>query len=83
MSPIRVHTNIITARLSAHTSEHTLSEPYQSAYKHNHSVETALSCVQNDILKAADNQKVTNLVLLDLSTAFDTVDHKGLYISIV
>ena len=40
-------------------SEHNLGEPYQSADKHNHSVETALLCVQNDILKAMDNQKVT------------------------
>ena len=34
--------------------------------------------MQNDILKAMDNQTVTILVLLDLSAAFDTVDHKVL-----
>ena len=69
---------VVAARLSAHMSEHNLSEPYQSAYKPNHSVETALLCVQNDILKAVDNKKITILVLLDLSAAFDTVDHKVL-----
>ena len=69
---------VVAARLSAHMSEHNFSEPYQSAYEPNHSVETALLCVQNDIVKAMDTQKVTILVLLDLSAAFDTVDHKVL-----
>ena len=69
---------VVAARLSAHMSEHNLSEPYLSAYKPNHNIETALLCVQNDILKAMDNQKVNILVLLDLSAAFDTIDHKVL-----
>ena len=46
---------VVAARLSAHLSENNLSEPYQSAFKPNHSVETVLLCVQNDILKAMDN----------------------------
>ena len=47
-------------------------------YKPNRSVQTALVCLQNDILKAMDKQKVTSMVLLDLSATFDTVDHKVL-----
>ena len=47
-------------------------EPMQSAYKTGHSTETALPKVQNDILMAIDNQKLTALLLLDLSAAFDT-----------
>ena len=50
-------------------------EPFQSAYRANHSTETALLRVFNDILRSMDQQKVTILVLLDLSAAFDTVDH--------
>ena len=42
----------------------------QSAYRANHSTETALLKVKNDILL-----NMTLLVLLDLSAAFDTVDH--------
>ena len=52
-----------------------LHEPFQSAYRVNHSTETALLKVQNDILQALDSQQVAVLVLLDLSAAFDTIDH--------
>lgn len=53
-----------------------LQEPLQSAYKRFHSTETALLKVQNDILVAIDNQKCAVLLLLDMSAAFDTVDHE-------
>ena len=52
-----------------------LLEPLQSAYKQFHSCETALLKVQNDILMAMDKQKVSILLLLDLSAAFDTVNY--------
>ena len=56
------------------TQEHLLrSELYQtlqSAYRARHRTETALLKVHNDILLNMDNQRVTLLVLLDLSTAF-------------
>ena len=47
----------------------------QSAYRKNHSTETALLKVKNDILLKMNSQHVTLLVLLDLSAAFDTVEH--------
>jgi hypothetical protein len=47
----------------------------QSAYRKFHSVESALLKIQNDLLIAMENKSVTALVLLDLSAAFDTVDH--------
>jgi len=49
--------------------------PLQSAYRRNHSTETALMKVVSDILNAADVRKVTLFGLLDLSAAFNTVDH--------
>ena len=54
---------------------HHLDETFQSAYKNFHSTETALVRVQNDILCAIDNNESVILLLLDLSAAFDTVDH--------
>ena len=48
---------------------------YQSAYKQLHSTETALVRVNNDILVTLDNHQSLILLLLDLSAAFDSVDH--------
>lgn len=47
----------------------------QSAYRRHHSTETALVKVANDILLNMNSQRVTLLVLLDLSAAFGTVNH--------
>ena len=49
-----------------------------SAYGAGHSTETALLKVHNDILLNMDHQRVTLLVLLDLSSAYDTVNHEVL-----
>ena len=51
----------------------------QSAYKQLHSTETALVRVQNDILTEIDQKRGVILVLLDLSAAFDTIDHNILF----
>ena len=48
----------------------------QSAYRPNYSTETALLRIVNDLLTAMDNNKICFLTLLDLSAAFDTIDHQ-------
>ena len=45
------------------------------AYRRYHSTETAVLKIASDILCAADRGDVTFLCLLDLSAAFDVVDH--------
>ena len=52
-----------------------LCEVFQSAYRAHHSTETALLRVYNEVAMSIDNQKSVVLVLLDLSAAFNTVDH--------
>ena len=66
----------VTDQLNAHITNNNLMEPMQSAYRAGHSTETALVKVKADLLNAVDNKEVVCLVLLDLSAAFDTVDHQ-------
>ena len=47
----------------------------QSAYRRFHSTETASLRVDNDNLLKMNKRHVTLLVFLDLSSAFDTIDH--------
>ena len=47
----------------------------QSAYRQHHSTDTALIKVGNDPLCSLDERNVVILVLLDMSAAFDTIDH--------
>ena len=62
-------------QLTEHINNNNLNDLRQSAYKKYHSTETLLLKVQNDILMSMDNGEVVILVLLDLSAAFDTIDH--------
>ena len=66
---------VVAVRLNCYLEENNLIKPLQSAYKQYHSCETALVHVQNDILLSIGNQQCVVLLLLDLSAAFDTVDH--------
>ena len=48
---------------------------FQSTYTKFHSTETALLSLHDDLIQAMDKQQVTSLTLLDLSAAFDIIDH--------
>ena len=69
---------VVVARLKEHMSEHNMYEGMQSAYKAGHSTETALVRVTNDILTSMEKNQCVLIVLLDLSAAFDTVNHSKL-----
>src|SRR5664279_358416 len=63
------------SRLNQHISTNSLLPVYQSVYRSNHSTETAVAAIFNNIARAIDAGKICALVLLDMSAAFDTVDH--------
>ena len=62
--------------LHHHLQSNDLYAKMQSAYRKHHSTETAIIRVYNDILHAIDGHQDVILVLLDLSAAFDTIDHQ-------
>ena len=62
--------------MEEHLAKNDLNEPLQSIFKQHHSTVTALVKVTNDILMALDKWQRVYLVLLHLSAAFDTVNHK-------
>ena len=66
---------VVLSQIDAHLVGNSLKEVYQSAYKAKHSTETALLKVKTDLLNATDDGNVSVLALLDLSAAFDTLDH--------
>ena len=71
----KVTEKIVLSQLSAYLNANNLFPTSQSAYRTGHTTETALLNVMNDILHALDNGDVTVVTLLDLSAAFDTIDH--------
>ena len=66
---------VVAVRLQKYLEANQLHEPLQSAYKLFHSYETSLVRVHNDILVSIDKRHCVMLLLLDLSAAFDTMDH--------
>jgi len=65
----------VAIRLNDYLTRNDLLPRHQSAYRKKQSTETAMLRVWSDVLMAADTRQVTLLCLLDLSAAFDCVDH--------
>ena len=70
--------SLVAAQIRPHMDSHDLGNTFQSAYKVGHSTETALLCIKNEIPSSLSRGMPTALVLLDLSAAFDTIDHDTL-----
>ena len=74
----KVIERLVLARLRPHLLSSPNFSRLQSAYRRGHSSETALLHVMNSVYTAADNKKATTIVGLDISAAFDTIDHEVL-----
>ena len=72
---LEVIERVVARRFNTHISDSHLLPDQQSAYRPFHSTETAELAFHNDLVRAIDEGHVSLLVLLDLSAAFDAVDH--------
>jgi len=63
---------VVKARLSDHLTSNNLLNPHQSAYCRHYSTETA---IHDHLINAIGSRQISCLCLLDLSAAFDTIDH--------
>jgi hypothetical protein len=75
----KVLEKVTYVRLDEHLDRILLRDPLQSAHIPMHSTETALLRVHQDIMVALDEHSSVVLVLLDLSAAFDVIDHSILF----
>ena len=69
---------LVSRQLMAYLTDIDIFPDLQSAYRANHSTETAVLKVLPDILTALDSGNLAFLMPLDLSAAFDSVDHAAL-----
>ena len=65
----------VIQQYTEHLTKNKLNDPKQSAYKKFHSTETLLLKIHDCVMKNMAKGEITMLVLLDLSAAFDTIDH--------
>jgi len=66
---------VASKQIASYLETHGLLPSHQSAHRVHHSAETALLKVHSDLISASDAGKVSLLAFLDMSSAFDTVDH--------
>ena len=75
----KVIEKVISIRILGHILGNNIVDRFQSADRAGHSCETALFRVYNDIVTTIGKGNGIFLVLLDLSAAFDTIDHDNLF----
>jgi hypothetical protein len=66
----------VSNQIKQYLKAHNLLHERQSGFRSNHSCETALTAMVDDWIMAIDNNQFSGTVFLDLSKAFDLIDHE-------
>ena len=69
---------VVLEQINHHCNTHNLLPDYQLVYRENRNCETVLLKLTNDIIWSMERKNVTVMIGLDLSIAYDTVNHKVL-----
>ena len=76
--PAKIMEKVVAEQLVQHLKQNGIFDPLQSAYQKGKSCETALIKIKNDVDLMLSEGRAALIVLLDLSAAFDTLDHEML-----
>ena len=72
----KIFERVISKQFIKYFSENELYPINKTAYRKNHSTETAIESIFNDIYNAIDKGNIVKFVLLDMSAEFDTISHR-------
>ncbi|KAF7249253.1 putative RNA-directed DNA polymerase from transposon BS, partial [Varanus komodoensis] len=71
----KVLERVVAGQLQALLDETDYLDPFQSSFRPGYGTESALVALYNDLCREKDRGSASLLILLDLSAAFDTIDH--------
>jgi len=72
----KVFEKVIYSRLYSFVTSNCILSPQQNGFRTNHSTELAIAAIYDDMICNKDNKLIAFTLFLDLSKAFDCVDHK-------
>ena len=70
--------HVVFTNIMSHLDQFNVLSNIQHGFRAKHSCETQLTLTVNDLAQSLDSKKVTDMLILDFSKAFDTVPHKRL-----
>lgn len=72
---VKLFEKLVFNQLYQYINEFNILSPFQSGFRSNFSITTALLKFTNDITSSSDNNMLTGAIFINLAKAFDTVDH--------